>query len=439
MGPLRPVSRRGPRRCCSCRSRTASPASSRSARSRPAACSATARHGGPARGPGVATSRRSSSPYRASSRRSTTRRAEGPSPRARARSSDGPRGSRSPTAEALDYPGGPGLGLRAQHAVFDRLVYGKLRAALGGKAARAISGGAALGAAARPLLPRRRRRHPRGLRADRDHRGRVREPARPAEDRHRRPAGARRRGKDRRRRRDPGQGQVIFPGVLAQRGGHHGGDHRTAGTTPATSAARRRGLPDITGRKKEIIVTAGGKNVAPAVLEDRMRGHALISQWMVVGDGRPFIGALMTSTPRRSALEGAAGSPRPDCRGPARRPGPARRGPGRDRRREQGGQPRGGDQEVPHRRRFDRGAGTPVRQVGIKRTVLAKEFAAEIEALYAQLLIERARRRAARGPSASRGRPTARPCRPSPSRTAGSLSRGSAASESAPVSRPPTT
>ncbi|MFN3495032.1 MAG: long-chain fatty acid--CoA ligase, partial [Hydrogenophaga sp.] len=48
-------------------------------------------------------------------------------------------------------------------------------------------------------------------------------------------------------------------------------------------------------RKKEILVTAGGKNVAPAVLEDRLRAHALISQCMVVGDGEPFIGALVTN------------------------------------------------------------------------------------------------------------------------------------------------
>ncbi|NED80191.1 long-chain fatty acid--CoA ligase, partial [Streptomyces sp. SID11233] len=50
----------------------------------------------------------------------------------------------------------------------------------------------------------------------------------------------------------------------------------------------------ITGRKKEIIVTAGGKNVAPAVIEDRIRGNALVAECMVVGDGRPFVGALLT-------------------------------------------------------------------------------------------------------------------------------------------------
>jgi len=54
------------------------------------------------------------------------------------------------------------------------------------------------------------------------------------------------------------------------------------------------GFLRITGRTKEILVTAGGKNVSPAVLEDRLRGHALVSQCMVVGDGRPFVAALVT-------------------------------------------------------------------------------------------------------------------------------------------------
>ena len=54
------------------------------------------------------------------------------------------------------------------------------------------------------------------------------------------------------------------------------------------------GYVTVTGRKKELIVTAGGKNVAPAILEDRMRSHPIISQVIVVGDQRPFIGALVT-------------------------------------------------------------------------------------------------------------------------------------------------
>jgi long-chain acyl-CoA synthetase len=61
------------------------------------------------------------------------------------------------------------------------------------------------------------------------------------------------------------------------------------------------GFLRVTGRKKELIVTAGGKNVAPAVLEDRLRAHPLISQCQVVGDGRPFIGCLITLDPE--ALE----------------------------------------------------------------------------------------------------------------------------------------
>ena len=57
------------------------------------------------------------------------------------------------------------------------------------------------------------------------------------------------------------------------------------------------GFVRITGRKKEILVTAGGKNVSPAVLEDRVRSHYLVDQCMVVGDGQPFIAALVTIDP----------------------------------------------------------------------------------------------------------------------------------------------
>jgi long-chain acyl-CoA synthetase len=57
------------------------------------------------------------------------------------------------------------------------------------------------------------------------------------------------------------------------------------------------GFVRITGRKKEILVTAGGKNVAPAVLEDRLRAHPLVDQCMVVGDGQPFVAALVTIDP----------------------------------------------------------------------------------------------------------------------------------------------
>jgi long-chain acyl-CoA synthetase len=68
----------------------------------------------------------------------------------------------------------------------------------------------------------------------------------------------------------------------------------------------------IVGRKKEIIVTAGGKNVAPAVLEDRLRAHPLVSQCVVVGDAKPFIGALVTidqdALPAWAAAQGKSGA-----------------------------------------------------------------------------------------------------------------------------------
>jgi long-chain acyl-CoA synthetase len=70
------------------------------------------------------------------------------------------------------------------------------------------------------------------------------------------------------------------------------------------------GFVRITGRKREILVTAGGKNVAPAVLEDRLRAHPLVSQCLVVGDGQPFIAALVTLDPE-AATEWAASRGKP--------------------------------------------------------------------------------------------------------------------------------
>ena len=54
------------------------------------------------------------------------------------------------------------------------------------------------------------------------------------------------------------------------------------------------GFLKITSRKKELLITAGGKNVVPALLEDRLRANPLVSQCIVVGDQKPFIGALIT-------------------------------------------------------------------------------------------------------------------------------------------------
>ena len=100
------------------------------------------------------------------------------------------------------------------------------------------------------------------------------------------------------------------------------------------------GYVRITGRKKELIVTAGGKNVAPAVLEDRVRAHWLVSQCLVVGDQKPFIAALITIDPEAfpTWLEQERPAGRTPGRGPGRRRRPARRDADRDRRREQGSQ-----------------------------------------------------------------------------------------------------
>ncbi|MER5784642.1 AMP-binding protein [Streptomyces mobaraensis] len=197
-------------------------------------------------------------------------------------------------SRALDTPSGPGFGLKLKHKVFDRLVYGKLRAVLGGRATHAISGGAPLGerlghfyrgigftvlegygltesCAATAFNP-----------WDRPKIGTVGQPL---------PGSVIRIA-------DDGEvmlhGEHLFTGYwnnekataeALEDGWFHTGD---LGTLDEDGYLR------ITGRKKEILVTAGGKNVAPAVIEDRIRAHALIAECMVVGDGRPFVGALVT-------------------------------------------------------------------------------------------------------------------------------------------------
>jgi len=95
-------------------------------------------------------------------------------------------------------------------------------------------------------------------------------------------------------------GEILLRGVNVFRG-YHANDEATASSiqdgwfrTGDIGELDHDGFLRITGRKKEILVTAGGKNVAPAVLEDALRAHPLISQCVVVGDGKPFIAALVT-------------------------------------------------------------------------------------------------------------------------------------------------
>lgn len=98
---------------------------------------------------------------------------------------------------------------------------------------------------------------------------------------------------------DSGEIYLAGPHIMA---GYHRNPEATAQVLDAdgwfytgdVGTVDKNGFLTITGRKKELIVTAGGKNVAPAVLEDKLRGHPLVSQVVVVGDQRPFVGALIT-------------------------------------------------------------------------------------------------------------------------------------------------
>ncbi|MDG4765175.1 AMP-dependent synthetase/ligase [Solwaraspora sp. WMMD406] len=198
-------------------------------------------------------------------------------------------------SEALDTSGGPGLALRAQHALFDRLVYRKLRAALGGRCRTAISGGAPLGTRLAHFF------RGAGVTVYEGYGLTETSPAASVNLQH-----AIRIGTVGRplpgvsiRIADDGEimikGDLVFSGywndpehtaeVLTDDGWFHSGD---------LGQLDGDGYLTITGRKKELIVTAGGKNVAPAALEDQVRAHPLVSQCMVIGDRRPFIAALIT-------------------------------------------------------------------------------------------------------------------------------------------------
>ena len=191
--------------------------------------------------------------------------------------------------------GGAGLGLRLQHAVFDRLVYGKLRAALGGRCRGAISGGAPLGERLGHFF--------RGIGVTVFEGYGLTETTAAASVNH---DGALRVGTVGRPLPGVGfriadDGEILIRGGVVMRG-YWRNEQATAEAidgegwfhTGDLGEIDADGFLRITGRKKEILVTAGGKNVAPAVLEDRLRAHRLVSQCIVVGDARPYIAALVT-------------------------------------------------------------------------------------------------------------------------------------------------
>jgi len=191
--------------------------------------------------------------------------------------------------------------------VFDKLVYGKIRAAMGGQLRYAITGGASLGERLGMFYAGIGLTVMEGYgltettasgtfnRAQSPRIGSVGQPM---------PGTAVRIAED-------GEIWLRGPHVMA---GYHNNLAATAEAIDADGwfhtgdlgALDADGYLSITGRKKEIIVTAGGKNVAPAVLEDRMQAHHLIGESIVVGEARPFIGALVTVDPVALATWAAA-------------------------------------------------------------------------------------------------------------------------------------
>jgi long-chain acyl-CoA synthetase len=197
-------------------------------------------------------------------------------------------------SEGLDS-GKIGFALRLQHKVFDKLVYSKIRAGMGGAVEAAISGGAPLGArlghfyrgaGVRVLEGYGLTETTAGATLNLSQAQKVGSVGKPL------PSTTVKIADD---------GEILIKGPIVMRGyWQNDAANKEVFTEDGyfrsgdLGALDSEGFLTITGRKKELIVTAGGKNVAPAVLEDRVRAHPLVSQCMVVGDNKPFIAALVT-------------------------------------------------------------------------------------------------------------------------------------------------
>ncbi len=196
-------------------------------------------------------------------------------------------------SEAQDKRGFNPL-LTLKHALFDKLVYSKIRAAMGGSVEAAISGGAPLGvrlghfyrgAGITILEGYGLTETTAGATLNLTNHLRVGSVGRPI------PGNSVKIAED---------GEVLISGPIVMRGywQNDAANQEVFDGQWFKSGDLGRlddeGFLYITGRKKELIVTAGGKNVAPAVLEDRLRAHPLVSQCMVVGDNQPFIASLIT-------------------------------------------------------------------------------------------------------------------------------------------------
>ena len=200
-------------------------------------------------------------------------------------------------SEALSNGSVPLL-LKVQHAVFDRLVYTRLRAALGGNCVAAVSGGAPLGERLGHFFRGIGVTIYEGYGLTETTAGvTVNRPGAIKVGTVGRPVGVT-------TVRVADDGELLFKAPHVFRGYWH--NEKATGEaleddgwfhTGDIGEIDQDGFVRITGRKKELIVTAGGKNVAPAVLEDRVRAHWLVSQCLVVGDQQPFVAALVTIDP----------------------------------------------------------------------------------------------------------------------------------------------
>lgn len=200
-------------------------------------------------------------------------------------------------SEALDKKSVSPI-LKFKHGLFDKLVYSKIRAGMGGRVEAAISGGAPLGARLGHFYRGAGVTVLEGYGLTETTAGatlnligaqRVGSVGRPI------PGTSVKIAED---------GEVLLRGPIVMEGywQNQAANDEVFDSERWFKSGDLGKLDDdgflyIVGRKKELIVTAGGKNVAPAVLEDRLRAHPLVSQCMVVGDNQPFIAALVTVDP----------------------------------------------------------------------------------------------------------------------------------------------
>ncbi|MET7598971.1 AMP-dependent synthetase/ligase [Streptomyces sp. NPDC004082] len=193
---------------------------------------------------------------------------------------------------------GPGRSLRAARALYDPLVYRRIRNALGGRVRYAICGGSPLGRRMAAFYAGAGIEIYEGYGlTETTAAATVTPPAKPRLGTVGLPLPGT-------RVRVAADGEVLLSGGQVFRGywdPHAGGvvDAAPDGwfATGDLGELDDDGYLTITGRKKEILITAGGKNVAPAPLEDWLRAHPLIAQCMVLGDRRPYITALITLDP----------------------------------------------------------------------------------------------------------------------------------------------